>query len=303
MKRFKPLPLPADSLQYWQYRRCEALLQQHAVALQLGWNGECWFAGFDDWYLSSEFVPVRAPDGGLQLQAAALRIHGSFGQRLPASCLLSLNHQHDKALALRKLIVVLHVLNGLQQFGKGQALRLTLDGYCCCHTQTELARVCSDLLAALQLGQQHLHLLLQLACHPSGSGGRQLFAEFRAAGFRMGLDHFGAYPDDLARLWRFEPVFFNLAPALLHRALVFPAVSQKLGQLMPQLVAEGFVLGVDQIVCGRLLNLADEMGASLLSGSWLEVMADAAANPVPPGRAVRWQGEPRTAAVLTSRPG
>src|SRR5574343_353712 len=112
MKRFKqskvvPAGFDPALLQY-----CQTLLANQLGGHRLGWNDREVFAAFDGGWLTSEFFPVAQPQAdGYQAvyMAARLRIHGQFGQTLPADWLFAMNYAESKAVALLKLIRIAHL--------------------------------------------------------------------------------------------------------------------------------------------------------------------------------------------------
>lgn len=63
---------------------------------------------------------------------------------------------------------------------------------------------------------------------------------------------------------------------------------EQLLQLMPQLVEQGYVLGVEEIVCGNMLGIARQMGARFYAGQW--VAQQLAANEAPITLTIREPG-------------
>lgn len=272
MKRFKqskgfPAGFAPDALLY-----CQRLLANQPFPTALHWNEHEVFGYFDGWWLSSDFTPQAAEvDGRCQLQhyAARLRIHGQFGQSLPAGWLFAMNYGEHKTVALLQLIRVLHLLNHLGRNGAQWPLRIDLDPRICHAFSERIIRFTADLLAPLQLASQQVLLLLFIDRNTTDAG-LDLVRRYRDNGHLVGLGGFGDSSHDLLRLWRLEPDFIALSSRFMRRAVTYPQVRTQLQTLMPQLVEQGFALAVEDIVCANMMDMARQMGASHYAGPHVE---------------------------------
>lgn len=258
---------------------CQGLLADLPASYRLGWNDKEVFAAFDGWWLTSEFYPVAQPQAdGYQTvyMAARLRIHGQFGQTLPADWLFAMNYAETKAVALLKLIRILHLLNHLGRNGRALPLRIDLDPRICHAFSDRIIDFTTRLLQGLGLASEQVLFLLFID-RDTTDVGRTLIQRYREHAHQVGLGGFGESPHDLHRLWLLEPDFVCLAPRFIRRGLMYPQVRAQLLQLMPQLVQQGYVLGVEEIVCGTMLAMAQQMGARFYAGQWVTpLMAEGA---------------------------
>ena len=258
---------------------CQGLLADLPASYRLGWNDKEVFAAFDGWWLTSEFYPVAQPQAdGYQMvyMAARLRIHGQFGQTLPADWLFAMNYAETKAVALLKLIRTLHLLNHLGRNGRALPLRIDLDPRICHAFSDRIIDFTTRLLQGLGLASEQVLFLLFID-RDTTDVGRTLMQRYREHAHQVGLGGFGESPHDLHRLWLLEPDFVCLAPRFIRRGLMYPQVRAQLLQLMPQLVQQGYVLGVEEIVCGTMLAMAQQMGARFYAGQWVTpLMAEGA---------------------------
>lgn len=250
---------------------CQGLLADLPASYRLGWNDKEVFAAFDGWWLTSEFYPVAQPQAdGYQMvyMAARLRIHGQFGQTLPADWLFAMNYAETKAVALLKLIRTLHLLNHLGRNGRALPLRIDLDPRICHAFSDRIIDFTTRLLQGLGLASEQVLFWLFID-RDTTDVGRTLMQRYREHAHQVGLGGFGESPHDLHRLWLLEPDFVCLAPRFIRRGLMYPQVRAQLLQLMPQLVQQGYVLGVEEIVCGTMLAMAQQMGARFYAGHWV----------------------------------
>ncbi|MGY8626691.1 EAL domain-containing protein [Chromobacterium violaceum] len=271
MKRFKPAKTLPAGFTPAMLAACQQLLQQEGVQVKLQWNEQEIFASFDGWWLCSSFIPqARVRDGRCQLlqYAARLRIFGQFGQALPANWLFAMNYGETKAVALLKLIRVLHVLNHLGRNGRHLPLRIDVDPRICHAYSGRIVDFTARLLETLEFPANQAQMLLFLDERTSDLG-LSLLRRYRQHGHRLGLGDFGAGGQDLLRLWRLEPDGLALAPRFMSRAVMYPRVRDQLLLLAPQLVEQGFALAVEDIVCQNMLGLAQRMGAEHCSGPLL----------------------------------
>lgn len=268
MKRFKksrvvPAGFDPELLQY-----CQTLLARQPNSDPLSWNDREVFAAFDGWWLTSTFFPVaeRGEHGYIQSHMAArLRIHSQFGQTLPPDWLFSINYAEAKAVALLKLIRILHLLNHLGRHGRALPLRIDLDARSSHSCSDHIVDFTTELLDGLNLASHQVRFLLCID-RDTTDVDCTLIQPYRDHAYPVGLGNFGESPHDLHRLWRLEPDFFCLSPRLTRRAIMYPQVRQQLLTLMPQLVAQGYRLGIDDIMCGNMLSLAQDMGAHFYAG-------------------------------------
>lgn len=280
MKRFKKskaVPAGFDPL-LLQY--CQGLLADLPASYRLGWNDKEVFAWFDGWWLTSEFFPVAQADADgyhTAYMAARLRIHGQFGQTLPADWLFAMNYAESKAVALLKLIRILHLLNHLGRNDRALPLRIDLDPRICHAFSDRIVDFTTQLLQGLGLASKQVLFLLFIDRDTTDLG-RTLMQRYREHAHQVGLGGFGESPHDLQRLWLLEPDFVCLAPRFIRRAIMYPQVRDQLLQLMPQLVEQGFVLGVEEIVCGNMLAIAQQMGARFYAGQWVSQLTPPPAN-------------------------
>nr|WP_199068289.1 EAL domain-containing protein [Chromobacterium sp. ASV5] len=274
MKRFKQAKaLPAGFRQAW-LDDCQQLLARHGVAAQLCWNEREAFAAFDGWWLSSGFGKVAVLRGEacrLALHAARLRIHGQFGQALPAGWLFAMNYAEHRAVALLKLIRTLHLLNHAGRNGLGSPLRVDVDPRICQAHSGRIVDFTFELAATLGMPGQNLQCLL-FVDQDTEADAEALAQAYRQRGCRLGLGGFGSQARDLLRLWRLEPDFLALAPRLLRSAIMYPQVRDQLLRLMPQLIGQGFELAVEEVACGNMLSLARRMGATYVAGPHLAAL-------------------------------
>ena len=260
---------------------CQDLLAGLPGITRLGWNEHEVFAWFDGWWLTSEFFPVVQGEGAhcrTVHYAARLRIHGQFGQTLPADWLFAMNYAESKAVGLLKLIRVLHLLNHLGRNGGQLPLRIDLDPRICHAFSDRIVDFTSTLLQGLGLASSQVLFLLFID-RDTTDVGRELMRRYRENAHAVGLGGFGESPHDLHRLWLLEPDFVCLSPRFIRRAIMYPQVREQLLQLMPQLVEQGFALGVEDIVCGNMLDIAQQMGARYYAGQWVTQLGPAAAVP------------------------
>lgn len=268
MKRFKQSKGFPAGFNPQQLRCCQQLLADLPYPAQLHWNEREVFACFDGWWLTSEFFPVASfYDAAPQRAhyAARLRIHGRFGQNLPANWLFALNYGESKTVSLLKLIRVLHLLNHLGRNDVALPLRIDLDPRICHAFSDRIIDFTTALLAQLGLASQHVMFLLFIN-QPTAELGVALVRRYREQGHLVGLGGFGDSGHDLSRLWRLEPDFVCLSPRFMRRAVMYPQVRDQLLALMPQLVQQGFVLGVEEIVCDNMLAMAQQMQARYYAG-------------------------------------
>ncbi|WP_158300843.1 EAL domain-containing protein [Chromobacterium sp. ATCC 53434] len=271
MKRFKPAKALPAGFTPAMLAACQQFLQREGVAARLQWNEQEVFASFDGWWLSSGFIAqARVRDGQCQLlqYAARLRIFGQFGQTLPANWLFAMNYGEAKAVALLKLIRVLHVLNHLGRNGRHLPLRIDVDPRICHAYSDRIVDFTARLLDVLEFPAAQAPMLLLLDSR-TGELGLSLLRRYRQNGHGVGLGDFGAGHQDLLRLWRLEPDGLALAPSFMGRAIMYPTVREQLLALVPQLVEQGFALAVEDIVCDNMLELALRMGAEHCSGPLL----------------------------------
>ncbi|MBW7569256.1 EAL domain-containing protein [Chromobacterium subtsugae] len=271
MKRFKPAKQLPPGFSPAVLAACQQFLQQEGVEARLQWNEQEVFASFDGWWLSSSFFPqARLRDDRCQLlqYAARLRIFGQFGQALPANWLFAMNYAESKAVALLKLIRTLHLVNHLGRNGRHLPLRIDVDPRICHAYSDRIVDFTARLLEVLEFPARQAPLLLFLNDKTSELG-LSLLRRYRQLGHRVGLGDFGECGEDLLRLWRLEPDFLSLAPRFMSRAIMYPQVRDRLLQLVPQLVEQGYALAVEDIVCQNMLGLAQQMGAEHLSGPLL----------------------------------
>ncbi|POA98801.1 hypothetical protein C2134_09850 [Chromobacterium sinusclupearum] len=271
MKRFKPAKSPPAGFTPAMLAACQQLLQQEGVQARLQWNEQEVFASFDGWWLCSGFIPqTRLRDGRCQLlqYAARLRIFGQFGQTLPANWLFAMNYGEAKAVALLKLIRVLHVINHLGRNGRHLPLRIDVDPRICHAYSDRIVDFTARLLDVLEFPASQAPMLLFLD-ERTAELGLGLVRRYRQHSHRLGLGDFGAGSQDLLRLWRLEPDMLALAPSFMGRAIMYPKVRDQLLALMPQLAEQGFALAVEEIVCDNMLELALKMGADYCSGPLL----------------------------------
>lgn len=250
---------------------CQDLMQLSSGSMRLGWNEHEVFAWFDGWWLTSEFFPVASCEGDQCRQvhyAARLRIHGQFGQTLPANWLFAMNYAEPKAVSLLKLIRVLHLLNHLGRNGREFALRIDLDPRICHAFSGRIVDFTTELLQGLDLVSKQVLFLLFID-RDTTEHGRELMRRYRENAHQLGLGNFGESQHDLHRLWLLEPDFVCLSPRFIRRAIMYPQVREQLLQLMPQLVEQGFALGVEEIVCGNMLAISQQMGARYYAGPWV----------------------------------
>ncbi|SMF53929.1 EAL domain-containing protein [Pseudogulbenkiania subflava] len=277
MKRFKQSKNYPAGFSPEQIIHCQALLAAMPCPVRLQWNDQEVFACFDGWWLTSEFSPVLhdAHDTcRLSHHAARLRIHGQFGQSLPADWLFAMNYAEHKTLALLKLIRVLHLLNHLGRNGTEAALRIDLDPRICNAHSERIVDFTVALLLQLGMTPEQVRFLLFID-HRSSAAGKTLVARYREHHHRVGLGGFGEGEDDLQRLWQWEPDDVVLSPRYTRRAIMYPQVRDQLVTLMPQLVEQGFALGVEDIMCGNLLGIARQMQARYLAGSFVSTLMSA----------------------------
>lgn len=271
MKRFKPAKSLPAGFTPPMLAACQQLLQQEGVQARLQWNEQEVFASFDGWWLCSGFIPqTRLREGRCQLlqYAARLRIFGQFGQTLPANWLFAMNYGEAKAVALLKLIRVLHVLNHLGRNGRHLPLRIDVDPRICHAYSDRIVDFTARLLDTQEFPASQAPMLLFLD-QRTAELGLGLVRRYRQHGHRLGLGDFGAGSQDLLRLWRLEPDMLALAPSFMGRAIMYPKVRDQLLALMPQLAEQGFALAVEDIVCDNMLELALKMGADYCSGPLL----------------------------------
>ncbi len=238
--------------------------------VELSWNDNEVFGHFDGWWLTTEFHPVAdagAPDTPPRV-AARLKVHGQFGQTLSANWLFAMNFNEHKAISLLKLIRVLHLINHLGRNGPDGGLRIDVDPRLCRSLSTHLIDFTAELLGRLDLAPPLVQFLLY-SDDETRDVEPELVARYRAGGHQVGLGQFGNHPDDLLRVWRLEPDFITLSPRHLHRATTYPHWRKPLLQLLPALVEQGYALGVEEISCGKVLELAQSMQARYLSGPWI----------------------------------
>src|SRR5574343_1156925 len=271
MKRFKKRQAMPAGFDPVLVQYCQGLLADLPASYRLGWNDKEVFAAFDGWWLTSEFYPVAQADAeGYQTvyMAARLRIHGQFGQTLPADWLFAMKYAETKAVALLKLIRILHLLNHLGRNGRALPLRIDLDPRICHAFSDRIIDFTTRLLQGLGLASEQVLFLLFID-RDTTDVGRTLMQRYREHAHQVGLGGFGESPHDLHRLWLLEPDFVCLAPRFIRRAIMYPQVREQLLQLMPQLVEQGYVLGVEEIVCGNMLGIARQMGARFYAGQWV----------------------------------
>ncbi|QEL54840.1 EAL domain-containing protein [Chromobacterium paludis] len=271
MKRFKPAKALPAGFTPAMLAAGQRLLQAEGVQIKLQWNEQEVFASFDGWWLCSGFIPqARVRDDRCQLlqYAARLRIYGQFGQVLPANWLFAMNYGESKAVALLKLIRVLHVLNHLGRNGRHLPLRIDVDPRLCHAYSDRIVDFTSRLLDALEFPAHQAQMLLLLD-ERTAELGLSLLRRYRQHGHRLALGDFGAGAQDLLRLWRLEPDGLALAPGFMGRAIMYPRVRDQLLALMPQLARQGFALAVDDIVCDNMLAVARRMQADYGSGPLL----------------------------------
>lgn len=288
MKRFKQARNYPAGFQPAHVEHCRRLLAAMPCPVSLQWNEREVFAEFDGWWLSSEFFPLaRSHDGGelFSHYAARLRIHGQFGQAIPADWLFAMNYAEQKTLALLRLIRVLHLLNHVGRHGSDTGLRIDLDPRICRAHSEHIVDFTAELLDVLALPAAQLRLLLFVDAQ-TVEVGRSLLARYRTHRHLVGLGGFGTGAHDLLALWALEPDELVLAPCYSQRAVVYPQVRQQLLSLLPGLVAQGFVLGVDEVSCGQMHALARSLQASLLSGPLINERLSPAAQPA----AMAWSG-------------
>ncbi|MEO9383703.1 EAL domain-containing protein [Chromobacterium phragmitis] len=271
MKRFKPVKALPAGFAPAMLAACQQLLRQEGVQAKLQWNTQEVFANFDGWWLCSGFIPqARVRDDRCQLlqYAARLRIYGQFGQVLPANWLFAMNYGETKAVALLKLIRVLHVLNHLGRNGRHLPLRIDVDPRICHAYSDRIVDFTSRLLEVLEFPAHQAQMLLFLD-ERTAELGLSLLRRYRQHGHRLALGDFGAGAQDLLRLWRLEPDGLALAPSFMSRAIMYPRVREQLLALMPQLAEQGFALAVEDIVCDNMLAVARRMRADYCSGPLL----------------------------------
>ncbi len=214
MKRFKQSKGFPAGFNPQQLSACRQLLADLPCPAQLHWNEREVFACFDGWWLTSEFFPVAsfcdtAPQRAHY--AARLRIHGRFGQSLPADWLFALNYGESKTVSLLKLIRVLHLLNHLGRNDVALPLRIDLDPRICHAFSDRIIDFTTALLAELGLASRQVMFLLFIN-QPTVELGVALVRRYREQGHLLGLGGFGDSGHDLSRLWRLEPDFVCLSP-------------------------------------------------------------------------------------------
>ncbi|UTH73120.1 EAL domain-containing protein [Chromobacterium sp. IIBBL 290-4] len=271
MKRFKPAKQLPNGFSMPLLAACQQFLQQEGVQAKLQWNEQEVFVSFDGWWLTSSFISqARLREGRCQLvqYAARLRIFGQFGQTLPANWLFAMNYGETKAVALLKLIRVLHLINHLGRNGRHLPLRIDVDPRICHAYSDRIVDFTARLLETLEFPASQLPLLLFLDDRTSELG-LSLLRRYRQLGHKLGLGDFGETAQDLQRLWRLDTDGVALAPRFTRRAVMYPQVRGQLLELMPQLVAQGFSLAVEEVACSNTLELAQHLGADCLSGPLL----------------------------------
>lgn len=281
MKRFKQARNYPAGFQPAHIEHCRRLLAAMPCPVTLQWNEREVFAEFDGWWLSSEFFPLaRSHDGGevFSHYAARLRIHGQFGQAIPADWLFAMNYAEQKTLALLRLIRVLHLLNHVGRHGSNTGLRIDLDPRICRAHSEHIVDFTAELLDVLALPAAQLRLLLFVDA-ATVEAGRSLLARYRALQHPVALGGFGAGANDLLALWTLEPDALVLDPRYSRLAVVYPSVRQQLQVLLPSLLQQGFALGVDEVSCGQMHALARSLQASLLSGPLISERLSPAAQP------------------------
>ncbi|TCW31781.1 EAL domain-containing protein [Gulbenkiania mobilis] len=267
MKRFQQGKAPPPGYCSRQIDACQALLAAQACPVRLGWNAAEVFAEFDGWWLTSAFTPVVDRAGRLAAMAARLHIHGHFGQTLPADWLFALHYAEPETLALLQAVRVLHLLNHRGRHPPGTRVRLDLDPRLCHARSLRIVDFTADVLERLALPASDVDFLL-FADASTLDTARALVTRYRALGHGLALGGFGTGAQDLLHLWQTEPDGLVLAPRIMAAAFVYPVVREAVLTLMPQLVAQGYTLGVDDIACGRQLRMARQMGASRYAGPY-----------------------------------
>lgn len=247
--------------------------------VHLRWSGQEVFAEFDGWLLRSDFFAVASRESQHEQfshYAARLRIHGKFGQSIPAGWLFAMHYAEQKTLALLKTVRVLHLLNHIGRHGADCGLRIDLDPRICHGYSAHIVDFTAELLSALVIPPSLLRFLLFVDWQTLQTG-QALVARYRTNRHRIGLGGFGEAPHDLSCLWSLQPDEIVLAARFSQRAVIYPAVREQLLALMPNLVAQGFQLGVDEISCGQMADLARRLQACYLAGTFIsEQLANSA---------------------------
>ncbi|SCK26739.1 EAL domain, c-di-GMP-specific phosphodiesterase class I (or its enzymatically inactive variant) [Vogesella sp. LIG4] len=249
--------------------------------VRLHWNEQEVFAEFDGWLLASDFFAVVCRESQQERfshYAARLRIYGQFGQSIPAGWLFAMNYTEQKILALLKLVRVLHLLNHCGRHGTDRGLRIDLDPRICYGYSDHIVDFTGDLLTVLGLPAPLLRFQLFVDWQTLRAG-QELVARYRANRHRIGLGGFGEGEHDLACLWSLEPDYLVLATRFSQRAVLYPSVREQLLALLPDLVAQGFLLGVDEISCGQMAHLARQLHARYLAGSLISEQLNQPAMP------------------------
>ena len=240
---------------------------QHGAGPQLAFDDDGAFGRLGQLRLDSHYQPLFDRQQRAVAYEALLRVSDPQGRRIaPDRFFAALDDSHN-VIGVDRLCRVIHSVNFLTQQPQQQALYLNVNG-------RHLLGIASGrhgatfeaLLAYCGLAPQQVVLEIIESSVDDLALLQQAITAYKAKGFRIAIDDFGARHSNFDRLWALEPDIVKLDRSLTAQAAqnpraakVLPVLVRLIQDLGAQVVCEGIETPVQQA-------LALDAGADLLQG-------------------------------------
>lgn len=216
--------------------------------------------------MQSHFQPILAADGSLYGHEALLRANNGQGRQIPPYLLFESQGEQQQVVLIDRLCRVMHSLNYVQQGGR-QQLFLNVNGRHLLAIASGQHGVTFERLLAC-CGLKPSQVVLEIIESEIDDPGllREAVSAYRACGFRIAIDDFGARHSNFDRLIALQPDIVKLDRSLTVQAMlqarirkIYPSLIRLIHELDATLVCEG-------IETAEQASLAIDSGADLLQG-------------------------------------
>lgn len=261
------------------------MLARHGFEAEpLSWRDERVRGQHEDWRFRSVFQPVfRLQDGEPKLWSveALARVSDRFGGQLIPTVLFAAETTPRRTVYVDRQLRCLHLLNFLLQAPPpGLVLSLNVNAQHLVNVSEAHGQFFAEVLQLL--GVQPSHVCLEIVEDAVSDPVRLHGAvqRYRDLGFLISLDDFGQGASNLERVWLLEPDYVKLDKVLMRRALMRPALRDKLAELVAILKLHGAKVVGEGIESEMQLGIARAAGCDFVQGFHLARPADTLSRPI-----------------------
>ena len=261
-----------------------ALPELNLMLARHGFEAEplCWREGrvrgrHEDWRFRSVFQPVyRLQDGEPRLWSveALARVSDRFGGQLIPTVLFAAETTPRRTVYVDRQLRCLHLLNFLLQSPPpGLLLSLNVNAQHLVNVSESHGQFFAEALQLLGVEPRHvcLEIVEDAVSDPVRLHGA---VQLPRSGLLISLDDFGQGASNLERVWLLEPDYVKLDKVLMRRALMRPALRDKLTELVAILKLHGAKVVGEGIESEMQLDIARAAGCDFVQGFHLARPAD-----------------------------